>query len=146
MPKHEPIKILLVEDNEGDVMLTKLAFEKADIPVDIIVTQNGIEAMEYLRREGKFTNALTPDIVLLDLNMPKMSGKEVLKEIKEDPELKVIPVIILTSSEAHMDVLNSYRYYANAYIIKPVTVESFIDVAQTIEDFWVKINKLPSLV
>ncbi len=143
MSEHVPIKILLVEDNEGDAILTKLAFEKANIPVHVTIVIDGVEAMEYLRGKGEFSNAEKPDIILMDINMPRMSGKEALIEIKKDEDLKVIPVIMLTSSEAYMDILESYKHYANAYIVKPVTNEKFVEAAQTIEDFWLKISKLP---
>lgn len=145
MPDPEPIKILLIEDNEGDRLLTRIAFQKSDIPAEITEAKDGVEAMKILRNQNTKGMQYRPDIVLSDINMPRMDGKQVLKEIKEDENLKVIPVIMLSSSDAHIDILESYRHYANAYIVKPLTSEKFLEVAQKIEDFWLKISRLPIL-
>jgi CheY-like chemotaxis protein len=141
-PSHVPIEILLVEDNPGDVRLTREAFRDGKIGNRLHVTSDGVEAMAFLRKEGTHAGAPTPDLVLLDLNLPKKSGLEVLDEIKHDNQLKHIPVVILTSSQAEQDVLLSYRLCANAYVTKPVDLEQFLRVVQSIEHFWVEIVKL----
>jgi chemotaxis family two-component system response regulator Rcp1 len=137
------IEILLVEDNPADVRLTREAFRDAKIRNNLNVASDGIEALEMLRRAGKYADAARPDLVLLDLNLPKMDGREVLNAIKQDPALKVIPVVILTTSQAEEDIVRSYRLQANAYISKPVALEQFITVIKTIEQFWLEIVKLP---
>ncbi len=137
------VEILLVEDNPGDVRLTREAFREGKIRNNLYVAEDGVEGMAFLRREGKYADAVRPDIILLDLNLPKKNGIDVLAEIKTDEELKRIPVVILTTSVAEQDVLRSYDQHANCYIVKPVDLEQFLRVIQTIEDFWVTIVKLP---
>jgi chemotaxis family two-component system response regulator Rcp1 len=139
----KPIEILLVEDNPGDVRLTKEAFKESKILNNLSVVEDGKEAMAFLRQEGGYTRASRPDLILLDLNMPKMDGRQVLAEIKKDPKLKNIPVIILTTSKAEQDILKSYDLHANCYIVKPVDLWQFNTVVQTIKDFWLSIVKLP---
>ena len=138
------IEILLVEDNEGDVFLTKIAFEQAKIINNMHVAPDGEEAMKMLRKEGEYEDLPTPDIILLDINMPKKSGIEVLKEVKNDDELKRIPVIMLTSSKADQDIIESYGEHANGYIVKPVDVTQFQEVVSAVEDFWFSVVVLPS--
>ena len=138
-----PIEILLVEDNPGDVRLTTEALKEGRVLNNISVVSDGVEALAYLRKEGKYAGVVRPDLVLLDLNLPKKDGREVLKELKEDPALKSIPVVVLTVSKAEEDVLKSYNLHANCYITKPVDLEQFIKVAKSIQDFWLTIVKLP---
>lgn len=138
-----PVEILLVEDNPGDVRLTQEALKEGKVRNNLNVVANGAEAMAYLRQQGQFRDASRPDIVLLDLNLPKKNGCEVLAEIKQDSDLKRIPVVILTTSQADEDVLKSYNLHANCYIVKPVDLDQFIQVVQSIEDFWLSIIKLP---
>ena len=138
------IEILLVEDNEGDVGLVEEVFQEAKIVNNLSVAEDGEEAMLFLRKEGKFSNVPSPDIILLDLNLPGKDGREVLKEIKEDFELRRIPVVILTTSKAEEDILKSYNLHANSYITKPVDFDQFIKVIKSIENFWLDIVKLPS--
>ncbi len=137
------VEILLVEDNPGDVRLTKEAMKEGKIRNNLSVASDGVEAMAFLRREGKYADAPHPDVVLLDLNLPKKDGRAVLKEIKEDPNLRRIPVVILTSSKADEDVLNSYDLHANCFVTKPGDLEQFIDVVRSVEGFWLQIVKLP---
>jgi chemotaxis family two-component system response regulator Rcp1 len=139
----KPIEILLVEDNPGDIRLTQEALTEGKVLNKLSVVENGIEAMAFLRREVHYTDATRPDLILLDLNMPKKDGREVLAEIKEDPDLKRIPVVVLTTSEAEQDVLNSYDLHANCYIAKPVDLDQFVDIVQAIEEFWLSIVILP---
>jgi|ERR1051326_8049314 CheY-like chemotaxis protein len=138
-----PINILLVEDNPGDIRLTKEVLKEGKIRNDLNVVMDGEDAVFYLFKKGKFTDAVRPDIILLDLNLPKKDGREVLAEIKADEELKTIPVIVLTTSAAEQDVLNMYEHHANCYIMKPVDFEQFIKVIRSIENFWLNIVKLP---
>jgi chemotaxis family two-component system response regulator Rcp1 len=138
-----PIEILLVEDNPGDVRLTIEALNEGRFANIINVAVDGFEAMAFLRREGKYANAPKPDLVLLDLNLPKKNGREVLAEIKTDPNLKCIPVVILTSSQAEKDIVETYNLHANCYITKPVDFEQFIRVVRSIEDFWFAVVRLP---
>lgn len=138
-----PIEILLVEDNPGDVRLTIEALNEGRFANTINVAVDGFEAMAFLRREGKYENAPKPDLVLLDLNLPKKNGREVLAEIKTDPNLKCIPVVILTSSQAEKDIVETYNLHANCYITKPVDFEQFIRVVRSIEDFWFAVVRLP---
>lgn len=138
------IEILLVEDNEGDVGLVEEVFQEAKIMNNLNIAEDGEEAILFLRKEGKFSNVPSPDIILLDLNLPGKDGREVLKEIKEDGELKRIPVVILTTSKAEEDILKSYNLHANSYITKPVDFDQFIKVIKSIENFWLDIVKLPS--
>lgn len=136
--------ILLVEDNEGDIELTKEAFEEAKFRNKLQVVEDGGDALDYLYKRGEFTSAVTPDIVLLDLNIPGTDGREVLETIKNDKKLRRIPTIILTSSKADKDVIESYDLFANCYIVKPVDAVKFIDVVRRVEKFWVDIVHLPS--
>ena len=137
-----PIEILLVEDNPGDVRLTTEAFRDARVRNRLHVAIDGVDALAFLRREGRHREAPRPDLILLDLNLPKRTGREVLEEIKEDKNLKHIPVVILTTSQAERDILESYRLRANAYVTKPVDLEQFLKVIQSIEQFWLEIVKL----
>jgi CheY-like chemotaxis protein len=139
----EAVEILLVEDNPADAKLTMLALQKTRLANNMQVVVDGEEAMEYLRQEGKYEDALRPDLVLLDLNLPKKSGHEVLSEMKTDPKLKSIPVVILTSSDDEKDILKTYDHHANCYITKPVELEGFMEIVRSIEDFWFAIVKLP---
>lgn len=138
-----PIVILLVEDNPGDVRLTREALKESKVRNQMDVVGDGIEALAFLRREAPFGNAARPDLILLDLNLPRMGGLEVLGKIKADEALKSIPVVILTTSQAEQDIVHSYKLFANAYVTKPVDLEQFITVIKSIEDFWVEIVKLP---
>lgn len=137
------INILLVEDNPGDIRLTKEVLKEGKIKNNLSVVMDGEEALFFLNKQGKHKSAITPDIILLDLNLPKKDGREVLAEIKSDPELMCIPVIVLTTSEAEQDILNMYAHHANCYITKPVDFNQFISVVRSIEDFWLTIVKLP---
>jgi two-component system, chemotaxis family, response regulator Rcp1 len=139
-----PIEVLLVEDNPGDIRLTKEALKEAKVLNTLTVVQDGVEALTCLRRQGQYANAKRPDLILLDLNLPKKDGREVLAEIKNDEALKFIPVVILTTSQDEQDVLKSYGLHANCYITKPVELEQFISVVKAIEDFWLGIVILPS--
>ena len=139
-----PIEILLVEDNPGDVRLTIEALRDSKVRNNLRVASDGVHAMAYLRREGQYTDVVRPDLVLLDLNLPRKDGREVLAEIKADPELKSLPVVILTTSSAEQDVLKSYELQANCYITKPVDLEQFITVVRSIQDFWLTIVTLPN--
>jgi CheY-like chemotaxis protein len=139
-----PIEILLVEDNPGDIRLTKEALKEAKVLNTLTVVQDGVEALACLRREGRYADAKRPDLILLDLNLPRKDGREVLAEIKKDGALKFIPVVILTTSQDEQDVLKSYGLHANCYITKPVELEQFISVVKAIEDFWLGIVVLPS--
>jgi len=139
----KPIEILLVEDNPGDADLAREALSASKVINSLHVAVDGVEAMEFLRRQGRFTNVPRPDLILLDLNLPKKDGREVLAEIKSDSDLKNIPVVILTTSEDEQDVLNSYNLHANCYITKPIDLTQFLKVVRSIEDFWLTIVKLP---
>lgn len=142
--KHpRPIEILLVEDNEADVELTREAFREGKIHNILNVVSDGAEALDYLYRRGKFSNATMPDMILLDLNLPRRDGREVLQVIKDDPELKVIPVVILTSSSAEKDVLRTYSLHANCYVVKPVDFDQFMEAIRSIEDFWLSVVRFP---
>lgn len=138
------IEVLLVEDNPGDVRLTKEALKEGRLLNNIWVVGDGVEALEFLRRQGKYAKAASPDLILLDLNLPKKDGREVLAEIKSDPRLRRIPVVVLTTSSAEEDILKTYDLHANCYVTKPVDLEQFMRVVQSIEDFWVSVVKLPS--
>jgi len=138
-----PIEILLVEDSPADVRLTKEALKEEKLYNNLHVVNDGVEAMAFLYRKGKYANAVRPDLILLDLNLPKKDGREVLEEIKNDENLKVIPVVILTVSKAEEDVLKSYKLHANCYITKPIDLNQFSKVVKTIQDFWMTIVKLP---
>ncbi len=138
-----PIDILLVEDNPGDVRLTVEALRDSKVRNKLYVAKDGMEATAFLRREGKYADAPHPDLILLDLNLPKKDGPEVLAEIKEDPALKHIPVVILTSSKAEEDIIKTYNLHANCYVTKPIDLEQFMMVVNSIRDFWLTIVKLP---
>ncbi|HEX8244751.1 MAG TPA: response regulator [Longimicrobium sp.] len=140
-----PVQLLLVEDSPGDVELTREALEEAKVANTLHVVSDGAEAMEFLRRQGRFADAVRPDLVLLDLNLPRKDGRQVLAEIKEDPELRRIPVVVLTTSQAEKDVLAAYQLHANAYIVKPVDLQQFLDVVRSVEGFWLAVVKLPSV-
>jgi len=138
-----PIEILFVEDNPGDVRLTQEALREAKMRINVRVAWDGEEALEYLRKEGQYADAPRPDLILLDLNIPKRNGREVLAEIKADRDLRSIPVVVLTSSKAEEDVAKSYNLHANCYVTKPADLDQFIRVVQSIESFWLTIVKLP---
>jgi CheY-like chemotaxis protein len=138
-----PINVLLVEDDPGDVLMTREAFEDHKLRNNLFVVTDGVEAMRFLRQQDEFADVPVPDLVLLDLNLPKMDGREVLAAIKEDPALRAIPVVVLTTSEAEEDVVRSYTLHANAYVTKPVDFESFVSVVQQIDDFFVSVVRLP---
>jgi two-component system, chemotaxis family, response regulator Rcp1 len=137
------IHILLIEDNEGDIVLTIEALKEARISNTIDVVRDGEKAMQFLKKEGEFRNATTPDLILLDINLPKIDGKEVLANIKNSDVLKVIPVVMLTTSDSEKDIFESYHNHANCYITKPVGFQSFIEVIHTIKEFWITIVQLP---
>ncbi|SDY79800.1 Response regulator receiver domain-containing protein [Micromonospora pattaloongensis] len=140
---HQPIEVLLVEDDPGDVLMTQEAFEEHKVGNRLNVVSDGAEALAYLRREGKYADAVLPDLILLDLNLPKRDGREVLAEIKKDEELGKIPVVVLTTSQADEDILRSYQLHANAYVTKPVDFDRFIAVIRQIDEFFVSVVKLP---
>ncbi|HTU46745.1 MAG TPA: response regulator [Bryobacteraceae bacterium] len=137
-------EVLLVEDNPGDVYLTQEAFREGRMPLTLCVVGDGEEAMRYLRRETPFENASRPDLVLMDLNLPKKDGRELLAELKQDDDLRQIPVIILTTSESYQDVRRAYNLHANCYLTKPIEVDSFLRKIKSIEDFWLTVARLPS--
>ena len=138
-----PLQVLLVEDNAGDVRLTREAFRDANMSIQFHVASDGVDAMAFLRREGRFSEVPRPDLILLDLNLPKMDGREVLALIKEDENLKSIPTIILTTSEAEVDIARSYQLQANCYLSKPVQLEAFESLVKSINEFWLTRAKLP---
>ena len=140
-----PIEVLLVEDSPGDVRLTREAFKDAKVHINLNVASDGAEAMAFLGREGKHANAPRPDLILLDLNLPKKDGREVLAELKESPALKCIPVVILTTSASAADIQGSYQHHANCYITKPVDLEGFLKVVKSIDSFWLSVVRLPSV-
>jgi two-component system, chemotaxis family, response regulator Rcp1 len=139
----QAIQVLLVEDSPGDIRLTQEALKDAKIHINLHVVRDGEQAMSFLMREGEHANAPRPDLILLDLNLPKKDGREVLQEIKESPTLKIIPVVILTTSAAEADILRSYLLHANCYITKPVSLDGFLTVVKSIEDFWMSVVRLP---
>jgi chemotaxis family two-component system response regulator Rcp1 len=139
----KPVDILLVEDNPGDVRLAKEALKECKIDNTVYVAQDGIEALAFLRKEGEHEKAPRPDLILLDLNLPRKDGREVLKEIKADRELRRIPVVVLTTSKLEQDVIKAYDLHANCYIIKPVDFQQFLGVVRDIESFWLTVVKLP---
>jgi CheY-like chemotaxis protein len=143
MHSPQPIEILLVEDNPGDVRLTMEALKEAKVSNHVSVAKDGVEAMEFLRQEGKYASAARPDLILLDLNLPRKDGREVLAEIKNEDALKHIPVVILTTSHAEQDILKSYDLHANCYVTKPVDLDQFISVVRSIEGFWLTVVALP---
>ncbi len=138
--------ILLIEDNPGDVRLTQEAFRESHLPVQLDVVMDGLEGVRFLRKQGKYENATTPDLVLLDLNLPKMDGRQVLQDIKNDPVLRRIPIVVLTTSNAEHDIMQCYDLYANSYVNKPVDFDQFFDIIRQIEAFWIKTSILPSMV
>jgi CheY-like chemotaxis protein len=139
----EPIEILLVEDNPGDARLTIEALKESKINNTLNIVEDGRQALEYLRKEGEYSEATTPDLVLLDLDLPHVSGRELLEIVKQDPRLRRIPIVILTISESDIDILRSYDMQANAYVRKPIDLEQFVKVVQSIEDFWFTVVKYP---
>jgi CheY-like chemotaxis protein len=139
----DPVHILLVEDNEGDIILTLEAFNDVKLKNTVSVVRDGEEAVQYLNREGAFLDAIPPDFILLDINLPKMDGKEVLAYIKNHDRFKTIPVVMLTTSSSEKDIKDSYNAFANCYITKPVDFEKFIQVIRSIEEFWISIVQLP---
>ncbi len=141
--ENRPIDILLVEDNPGDVRLTREALKDAKVLNEIHVARDGVEAMQFVHREGSFKNAPMPDLILLDLNLPRKDGREVLADIKQDPKLCHIPVVVLTTSKADEDIVKTYNLHANAYITKPVDLNRFVEIMHTLEEFWFTIVKLP---
>ena len=143
MNEVRPVDILLVEDNPGDVRLTKEALRDAKVLNEIYIAKDGVEAMDFLRRKGKFSKVPLPDLILLDLNLPRKDGRQVLAEIKEDPILKHIPVVVLTTSKADEDIIKTYNLHANAYITKPVDLNRFAEIIHVLNEFWFTIVKLP---
>jgi len=143
MKKTKSVEILLVEDNPGDVRLTLEAFKEAKVSNHIHVVMDGVAAMDFLKRKGEYADAVRPDIILLDLNLPKKDGREVLAEIKEDPEIKRIPVVVMTTSKDEEDILTTYEKHTNAYITKPVELDKFLKVVKSIENFWLSVVTLP---
>ncbi|MEI6775453.1 MAG: response regulator [Chloroflexales bacterium] len=141
---HAPIEILLVEDNPGDVRLTKEALRESKVSTRMHVVLDGVQALAFLHREGEYATMPRPDLILLDLNLPKKSGREVLAEIKGNEDLRRIPVVILTTSQAEQDIIETYNLHANAYVNKPVDLDQFIKVVKSIEDFWFEIVRLPN--
>lgn len=143
---YDPIEILLIEDNPADIRLTQEAFREARLRNTVHVVQDGVSAMAFIRQAAPFQNAPRPDLVLLDLNLPKKDGREVLREIKADPHTRLIPVVVLTTSDDEEDVLRSYDLHANAYLVKPIDVLRFIKMIQSLESFWLSVVKLPPKV
>jgi two-component system, chemotaxis family, response regulator Rcp1 len=143
LSESKPIEILLVEDSPSDTALTIEALEAGKIANRLSHVEDGVEAIDFLKRRGKYAKAIRPDLIMLDLNLPRKDGREVLAELKSDPDLKIIPVIILTTSHSDEDILKSYQYNANCYITKPVDFEHFIGVVKSIEQFWLTVVTLP---
>lgn len=143
MTEHKPIDVLLVEDDPGDVLMTREAFEHNKVRNRLSVVADGVSALEFLRKEGEYADAPTPDLILLDLNLPRMDGREVLEALKSDAAMRSIPVVVLTTSEAEEDVVRSYSLHANAYVTKPVDFDRFIDVVRQIDEFFVEVVRLP---
>jgi CheY-like chemotaxis protein len=141
---HELVQILLVEDNPGDVRLTREALKEAKFRNKVEVVGDGVEALAYLRQQGQYSGAMRPHLIMLDLNLPRMDGREVLAAIKKDADLRRIPVVVLSSSEAESDIARAYELHANAYVTKPVDIDHFLQVVKAIEEFWVEIVKLPA--
>lgn len=139
----QPIEILLVEDNPADVRLTQEALREGKVKNRLSVARDGVEAIAFLRRQDPFADAPKPDLILLDLNLPKKDGRAVLADIKDDPVLRRIPVVVLTTSSAEVDILKSYELHANCYITKPVDLEQFVQVVKSIDDFWLTVVRLP---
>lgn len=143
MKKDAVVQILLVEDNPGDIRLTMEALKDSPLRNQLHVAKDGVEAIDFLRKRGKYLSAPTPDLILLDLNLPRKDGREVLSEIKTDENLKMIPVVILTTSEAEQDIIKSYKLHANCFITKPADLDDFIYAIRQIENFWFSVVKLP---
>ena len=141
--KIDPVEILLIEDNPGDVRLTQEALQEGKVMNNLNVVSDGIEALEYLNNVSRYKNAVRPDIILLDLNLPRMDGRELLGKVKADPDLRRIPVVILTTSKAEEDIIESYNLHANCFITKPVDLDQFFMVVKSVEEFWFSIVKLP---
>jgi CheY-like chemotaxis protein len=139
-----PIEVLLVEDDPGDVLLIQEAFEFNKVHNKLSIVRDGEQAIAFLRREGEYADATRPDLVLLDLNLPRKDGREVLQEVKSDEDLRTIPIVVLTTSEAEEDVLRSYQLHANAYVTKPVDFDRFVSIVRQIDDFFVSVVRLPS--
>ena len=142
-PAGQPIEVLLVEDDPGDVLLIREAFDFNKVHNNLNVVSDGEQALDYLRGIGDYTDRIRPDLVLLDLNLPRKDGREVLAEVKSDPDLRTIPIVVLTTSEAEEDVLKSYQLHANAYVTKPVDFERFVSIVRQIDDFFVSVVRLP---
>jgi CheY-like chemotaxis protein len=142
-PAGQPIEVLLVEDDPGDVLLIREAFDFNKVHNNLNVVSDGEQALDYLRGAGDYTDRIRPDLVLLDLNLPRKDGREVLAEVKSDPDLRTIPIVVLTTSEAEEDVLKSYQLHANAYVTKPVDFERFVSIVRQIDDFFVSVVRLP---
>lgn len=140
-----PIEILMVEDNPGDARLTQEALREGKMRNNLYHAKDGVEALAFLKRQGEHMNAPMPDLILLDLNLPRKDGRQVLAEIKEDPRLRCIPVVVLTTSEAEQDIIRSYELHANCYITKPVDLDKFIQIVGAIENFWLAVVTLPSV-
>jgi two-component system, chemotaxis family, response regulator Rcp1 len=145
MPNAEPIEILLVEDNLGDARLATEALKENKVRNNLYHVEDGVEAMRFLHRQAEYADVPLPDLILLDLNLPRKDGREVLAEIKEDPELRLVPVVVLTTSEAERDLVKTYDLHANAYVVKPIDLDRFIEVVEAIENFWFTIVKLPQV-
>jgi CheY-like chemotaxis protein len=143
-PAGQPIEVLLVEDDPGDVLLIREAFDFNKVHNNLNVVSDGEQALDYLRGDGDYAGRTRPDLVLLDLNLPRKDGREVLAEVKSDPDLRTIPIVVLTTSEAEEDVLKSYQLHANAYVTKPVDFERFVSIVRQIDDFFVSVVRLPS--
>lgn len=141
-----PVEILLIEDNEADIRLTQEGIKEAKIRNNLHVVRDGEEAIDFLTKKGTYRQAITPDLILLDLNLPKKDGREVLEEIKSNEDLAYIPVVVLTTSEAEKDILKSYKLHANCYVNKPMGLDQFVEVIRAIENFWFTIVKLPTKV
>jgi chemotaxis family two-component system response regulator Rcp1 len=139
----EPVEILLVEDNASDARLAEETLKDSKINNNLHHVEDGIEAMRFLRRQGGYAGAPVPDLILLDLNLPRKDGREVLAEVKEDPRLRLIPVVVMTSSEAERDLVKTYGLHANAYVVKPLDMDAFVEVVRGVNDFWLTIVKLP---
>jgi chemotaxis family two-component system response regulator Rcp1 len=146
LSESKPVEILLVEDSPSDAALTIEALEAGKVANKLTLVEDGVEAMDFLRRKGKYAKAARPDLIMLDLNLPRKDGREVLAEIKNDPDLKIIPIIVLTTSHSDKDILQSYQLNANCYITKPVDFTQFIDVVKSIEKFWLTVVTLPQKI
>jgi len=142
--KPRTIEILLIEDDPGDVLLTREALKESKLAINLSIVNDGVDALEFLRREGKYTNAMRPQLILLDLNLPKKDGREVLTEVKGDSKLKRIPIVVLTASRAETDINKCYNLHANAYVVKPVNLDDFLNVVSRTANYWLNVITLPS--